>query len=379
MLQEQLSRLADQFIGNAIGLQRGEKIWIEWAGSDAAPLAKACIDKAKSLGGVPHPQARGSEYINNLLSAKPSQDELIALGLKNLETMKQMDCYIRIGDIGDQTKLNEFGDLYDDYKRLAVREFTNHRVINTRWLVVRAPTDHFAKACGMTMDQFTPFYMGANLFDYSTMVSPAEKLRILMAEGKDVEIKGKGTDLKFSIEGIGAKSCIGKFNIPDGEVFTAPVKGSVNGYVTFGPSVYNGKSFDEIFLRYKEGKIIEAKSTTESSTRDLNRIFDTDEGARYPGEFAIGFNPNIQFPVGDILFDEKIKGSFHIANGICYENYADNGNQSAIHWDVVQIQRPDYGGGTIAIDGRIIRKDGIFIVPELEALNPENLLARQKS
>ncbi len=108
----------------------------------------------------------------------------------------------------------------------------------------------------------------------------------------------------------------------------------------------------------------------------LNRILDTDPGARYVGEFSINFNPFILHPTGSILFDEKIAGGIHMAMGNCYDD-APNGNKSAVHWDLVHIQRPDYGGGELYLDGRLIRKDGIFVVPELFGLNPENLKAAQ--
>ncbi|MCI5061074.1 MAG: aminopeptidase [Alphaproteobacteria bacterium] len=373
MKQENLQKLAKQFITTALAAQKGEKIWLQWAGDDATPLADACKAYAESIGVEVRGENRGSAYVNNILAGAPSIDEIKALDQKDLADMQDMDCFLGIGEVGDRTKLKDFGELSDNYRKYASDQVTEYRVNNTRWLVVKAPSEAFAKACGMSQDDFEAFYLGANLFDHSKMEAPAEQLNKILREGKHVHIKGQGTDLEFSIDGIGARSCIGKRNLPDGEVYTAPVKGSVNGHVTFGPSFYNGKSFDEIFLRYKDGKIVEAKSTDEQSTADLNRILDTDEGARYPGEFAIAFNPNILEPVGDILFDEKIAGSFHIASGQCYKQ-ADNGNESSVHWDMVQIQRPEHGGGTIAIDGRVIRRDGLFVVPELEALNPANLL-----
>ena len=117
------------------------------------------------------------------------------------------------------------------------------------------------------------------------------------------------------------------------------------------------------------GKIVKA---TANDTERINKVFDTDEGARYVGEFAIGINPYILKPMNDILFDEKIMGSIHFTPGNCYDN-AYNGNHSAIHWDLVMIQTPEYGGGEIWFDDVLIRKDGRFVIPELQGLNPENL------
>ncbi|TGU85018.1 aminopeptidase, partial [Mesorhizobium sp. M00.F.Ca.ET.186.01.1.1] len=165
------------------------------------------------------------------------------------------------------------------------------------------------------------------------------------------------------IKGIPAIKCAGEANIPDGEVFTAPVRDSVNGTISYNtPSPYQGFTYDNIKLTFKDGKIIEA---TANDTTKINEVFDTDEGARYVGEFAIGVNPYIQNPMKDILFDEKIDGSFHFTPGQAYDD-AFNGNKSSIHWDLVMIQRPEWGGGEIWFDDRLIRKDGRFVVPELE-------------
>jgi len=186
-----------------------------------------------------------------------------------------------------------------------------------------------------------------------------------------VELKGPNTDLSFSIKGIGAIASGGGHNIPDGEVFSCPVIDSVEGEITYNaPSVYQGVSFDNVHLKFEKGKIVHAES---NNTKRLNEILDSDEGARYIGEFAIGFNPHILEPMRDILFDEKMAGSFHFTPGQAYEQ-ADNGNRSQVHWDLVQIQRPEYGGGEIRFDGELVRKDGLFVKPGLDKLNPDYLL-----
>jgi len=197
---------------------------------------------------------------------------------------------------------------------------------------------------------------------------PAMKtLSKLMDDAKEVHIKGPGTDLRFSVKGLKSIPCGGSHNIPDGEVFTAPVKDSVEGVIHYNaPSIYQGIAFDEVRLTFEKGKIVKA---TANKTKAINKILDTDEGARYIGEFAIGFHPGIREPMRDILFDEKIAGSFHFTPGQAYEGHADNGNRSAVHWDLVCIQRPDYGGGEIYFDGRLLRKDGQFVPLSLHPLN----------
>jgi aminopeptidase len=227
-----------------------------------------------------------------------------------------------------------------------------------------------AQLANTSTEAFEDFYFDVCNLDYAKMSEAMDPLVDLMNKTDVVQIKGPGTDLTFSIKDIPAIKCAGNYNIPDGEVFTAPVKDSVNGTITYNtPSPYQGYTFENVKLTFKDGKIVEA---TANDTDRINRIFDTDEGARYIGEFAIGVNPYILHPMQDILFDEKIDGSFHFTPGQCYDEAA-NGNKSAIHWDMVNIQRPDYGGGEMYFDGVLIRKDGRFVIPELDGLNPENL------
>ena len=215
-------------------------------------------------------------------------------------------------------------------------------------------------------DAFEDFFFKVCLLDYGKLEPAMNALKKRMDEANEVHITGPGTDLHFSIEGIPAIVCGGSHNIPDGEVFTAPVKNSINGTLSYNaPSIYQGVSFDNVRFQFKDGKIVEA---TANNTEKLNEILDSDAGARFIGEFAIGFNREIKHPMRDILFDEKIGGSFHFTPGQCYEQ-ASNGNKSQIHWDLVCIQRSDYGGGEIAFDGEVIRRNGKFLPKDLKPLN----------
>ncbi len=378
MNQQKLDQLAEAYIGGSLEMQAGEKIWLEYQGRESKPLADACLAAVQRRGCSAHVVESGSEYLNKLL-AHATDEQLRTIDMRDLNVMKTMDCYIRIGDVGDEALITASTEDMMRYGSLGSHEKTRYRVEKTRWLVVRAPTAAFARSCGMALPVFEDFYADACLFDYAKMRAPADVLTSILANGRDVRIVGKDTNLTFSVAGIDAKPCVGSRNIPDGECFTAPVKGSVEGHVLYGPSVYAGKKFSEIYLTYSAGKIIEARGGSDEETINLNKILDTDPGARYPGEFAIAFHPLIENPVGEILFDEKIKGSFHIASGACYKGWADNGNESAVHWDMVQIQTPAHGGGEIWIDGRLIRKDGVFVVPELFGLNPDRLLLGAKT
>jgi aminopeptidase len=208
--------------------------------------------------------------------------------------------------------------------------------------------------------------------NYEAMRTASEPLADLMNKTDKVHIVGPGTDFSFSIKGIGSVACTGERNIPDGECFSAPVKDSVNGVIQFNTaSLYQGTEFKNIRYEMKNGKIVEASAG--ENTAKLNDILDTDEGARYFGEWSLGFNPYVLHPMKDTLFDEKIAGSFHFTPGNAYDPPGGNGNTSSIHWDTVLIQRADYGGGEIFFDDRLIRKDGLFVIPELEGLNPDRL------
>jgi aminopeptidase len=251
-----------------------------------------------------------------------------------------------------------------------LRPVLDYRVNKTRWVVLRWPSPSMAQAANMSTEAFEDFYFDVCTMDYRRMARAMVPLEKRMRAADRVHLKGPGTDLTFSIKGIGAKPCNGLRNIPDGEVFSCPVKDSVEGTIQFNtPTLYSGTRFENVRLEFKAGKIVGA---TGSNTRRLNEILDTDAGSRYIGEFSLGFNPHIQNPMCDILFDEKIAGSLHFTPGQAYED-CDNGNRSAVHWDMVLIQRPEWGGGEVWFDGELLRKDGLFLPSDLRGLNPNRL------
>ena len=244
------------------------------------------------------------------------------------------------------------------------------RVPQTRWVVLRYPTPSMAQLAETSLEAFEDFYFDVCTLNYAKMSLAMDKLVERMKRADQVHITGKGTDLRFSIKGLPPIKCDGKLNIPDGEVFSAPVRESVNGVLTYNtPSIYQGNVYENICLTFENGKIVKA---TANNTEAINRIFDTDPGARYVGEFSFGVNPYITKAMKDTLFDEKISGSIHFTPGHCYDE-CDNGNKSSQHWDLVLIQTPECGGGEIYFDDVLIRKDGRFVLPELDCLNPENL------
>jgi aminopeptidase len=286
--------------------------------------------------------------------------------------MQDMDAYI---GIRGGENCNENSDVPEENLQIE-SEFYSHpvhheiRVKNTKWVILRYPNEGMASSAGMSTDAFEDFFFNVCNLDYSKMDKAMDSLKKRLDKADKVHIIGNGTDLTFSIKGIGSVKCSGSCNIPDGEIYTAPIRDSVNGVIKYNtPSVENGFKYENVELTFKDGKIIKA---TANDNEKINAIFDTDEGARYVGEFAFGVNPYITKPMGDILFDEKISGSIHFTPGSCYED-CNNHNESAIHWDLVLIQTPEFGGGKIYIDGELIREDGLFVPEDLRCLNPENL------
>jgi aminopeptidase len=369
MRDPRLDQLADVLVNYSTRVQKGENVLINAIG-DVNELVKAVIRQVYAAGGHPYVQLVQPPILRELL-LQTNEEQLAVMSEAEVAFMKKMDCYIGIRS-GDN--INEYADVPGDkmklYTSLLQRPVQDVRVPHTRWVVLRYPNASMAQLANMSTEAFEDFYFKVCTLDYGKMSEAMENLVSLMEKTDKVRITGPGTDLTFSIKGIPAIKCAGEYNIPDGEVFTAPVKDSVNGVITYNtPSPYQGFTFEQVKLTFRDGRIVDA---TANDTERINQIFDTDEGARYVGEFAIGVNPYIQNPMKDILFDEKIDGSFHFTPGQCYDE-APNGNQSAVHWDLVCIQRPEWGGGEIYFDDRLIRKDGRFVVPELECLNPENL------
>ena len=370
MKDPRIDVLAHNLINYSLKLQQGEKVLIENFGLQR-DLVKALVREAYNAGAYPFVSLKDHQINRELLlGAQEEQFEMMATFEANV--MKEMDAYIglRSGD-----NINELADVPADKtsiegNTIGKKVHRDIRVPKTRWVVLRYPNSSMAQLSKMSTDAFEDFYFNVCNLDYSKMSKAMDSLVDLMNKTDQVRLTGPGTDLSFSIKDIPAIKCAGEMNIPDGEVFTAPVKNSVNGVITYNtPSPYQGFTFENVKLTFVEGKIVNAEA---NDSERINKIFDTDEGARYIGEFAIGVNPYILHPMQDILFDEKIDGSFHFTPGQCYDE-AYNGNSSNIHWDMVNIQRPDYGGGEIYFDGVLIRKDGRFVLPELECLNPENL------
>ena len=367
------AQLADVLCGFSTRLKKGEKVLIDVA-ETPEEFVIALIRSARKHGATPMVNLQNAR-VSREMAREGTAEQFQLLCDHELARMKKMQAYIAVRGANN---IFESSDVPADRARLQgekLRPLMDWRVNKTKWVVLRWPTASMAQQAKLSTEAFEDFYFRVCTLDYSRMIPGMKALADAMMATDQVHITGQGTDLKFSIKGMNAIPCGGEYNIPDGEVFTAPIKDSVHGVLQYNcPTIYQGVSFENIRLVFKHGKVVEA---TANNTKRLNEILDTDGGARFIGEFALGFNPHILNPMQDILFDEKIAGSFHFTPGKCYET-TDNGNKSSIHWDMVCIQRPEYGGGEIRFDGKVIRKDGLFVPKALQKLNPDYLLGKQR-
>ncbi len=372
MRDARFDQLAQVLTGYSTRLRRGEKVLIE-AFDVPDQMTIALLRAARKRGAIPFVQLQRAP-VSRELALEANETQLNLLARHELARMKKMDAYIALRGSHNITELSDVPVAQMRLVAKKMRAVQDYRVKKTKWVVLRWPTPAMAQQAGMSTEAFEDFFFDVCTLDYRKLQPGMKALRALMQRTDRVEISGPGTELRFSIKKIPAIICGGDRNIPDGEVFTAPVRDSVNGFITFNaPTIYQGTAFENVRLEFQNGKIVQA---TSNQTKKLNDVLDSDAGARFIGEFSIAFNPHILHPMRDILFDEKIAGSFHFTPGQAYEE-ADNGNRSQIHWDMVNIQRQDYGGGEIYFDGKLIRKDGEFVVPPLRSLNRASLLRKK--
>ena len=370
MIDPRMTKLAEVLIGYSTAMKPGEKVLIE---AIDIPLEMTCelIRVTRQAGADPLVTLK-SNRVHRALLQNSSESQFNLIADTEAFRMAKVDAYIGLRGNHNIAELSgvspEAHKIYEEtvWKRV----HSDIRVPKTRWVVLRWPHPAMAQQANRSTESFEQFYFDVCTMDYEKMGNAMKPLAARMEKADKVRIVGPGTELDFSIKGIAAIPCDGKLNIPDGEVFSAPVRDSVNGTLQYNArTIYRGTIHDDVRLEFQNGKIVKATST---NTDHLNEVLDADDGGRYIGEFAIGFNPFVTEPMLDILFDEKIAGSFHFTPGQAYEE-ADNGNKSGIHWDIVCLQDADHGGGEIWFDGELIRKDGLFVTDDLKPLNPDAL------
>ncbi len=366
-MDEKINALADILVNYSLNVKEKEKVLITSTGEVANDLIYMLVKKIASKGGMPFVKYISNE-IDGLIKEVMTEDMVHEIVKRKEFEVNNYDSFITItcssNEFENKNKKMDMVNLLGK----ACSKLDHIRINERKWVILNYPTKLDAYKAEMPTRDYYEYAMNAMIFDYQQMKEDSKALKKLMEETNRVRILGPNTDLTFSIKDMPAVPCMGEYNIPDGEVFTAPVKDSVNGIISFNTkTIYMNNLFSNVRLEFKDGKITNA--TCDSGNQEkLEEILNMDEGARYVGEFSLGFNPLITEPMGDILFDEKIKGSLHLTPGKCYDE-APNGNDSIIHWDLVLIQREEYGGGEIYFDDVLIRKDGKFVLEELKPLN----------
>jgi len=363
-------QLARLIVHHSCALKPGESVLIE-SFDLASGLVIDLIEETQAAGAIPMVSLRDNAVLRaQLVGATEAQ--LHVQAALELSQMKLVQAYVGIRASNNVSELADVpADRMSLYQQVVAKPVhLDYRVNNTRWVVLRYPNDGMAQLANMSTEAFEDFYFRVCSVDYARMQRAMEPLVARMKRTDRVHLKGPGTDLRFSIKDIGVIPCFGQRNIPDGECFTAPVRDSVEGVISYNtPSVYLGTTYDHLSFTFEKGRIAKAAGDPQDK---LDQLLDTDDGARYVGEFSLGFNPHVLHPMKDTLFDEKIAGSLHFTPGQCYKT-TENGNRSRIHWDLVLIQRPEYGGGEVWFDDELIRKDGLLVVDDLKGLNPDSL------
>ena len=362
---ESVKKLAEIIVHHSLKVKENEKVLINFDGIESMPLIREIVHeviKSKGVVEIDYQDQDINDYVRSHLT-----DEIISVKANKMKyQVENYDCFVRIcyrkSDYYDKnTNKDMKGKLLsslEPYKEIQINK--------RRWVLLNYPSMVDSFKARMTPEEFYDFAFSTMTVDYDKMYQDMLPLKALMEKTDKVRIVAPNTDITFSIKGMPAIICAGESNIPDGECFTAPLKNSVNGTITYNvPSPYQGEIFENVSLTFKDGQIIKASS---NHNEKIKEIFSTDDGARYVGEFSLGLNPMIMEPMGDILYDEKIAGSIHFTPGCCYDE-CPNGNKSNIHWDMVLIQRKEHGGGEIYFDDVLIRKDGLFVLPELKNLN----------
>jgi aminopeptidase len=351
---------------------------LDFRGPSTLELLREVVTEVTRAGGVPF-VLFGEDSLSRRFLRDAGEDQVASWGKIHENLMREMQCYMRVNGTDNPFDL---ADLSEDARKWEREYYMNRvhlkiRVPNTKWVVLRYPTYSMAQQARMSREGFADLYYKVCNLDYGRFSRAMDPLKELMEKTDRVRLTAKDTDVEFSIKGIGVVKCDGAMNIPDGEVFTAPVKESVNGVITYNSgTIYSGTSWDWVRLFFEKGKIVKIEASNDVDK--LREIFSTDEAASYIGEFSFGLNPHLHAAIKDTLFDEKIYGSFHTALGQCYDN-AFNGNQSAIHWDLVCIQTAQYGGGKVWMDGVLVRENGDWVHPDLrDVLSIEALTAAEE-
>lgn len=365
-MESKLNKLSNLIVKYSLSLQKGERVLINAMSVKTSPLVMKLIDSIHAVGAIPFVRIYDNEITNKLVE-NTSPDRIKEIVIQKEDDNKNYDAFINVRYTENEYEGKNIDSSIKANISNATKKADKIRINERKWVLLNYPSIVDAYKAKMPFEEFSNYALEAMTYDYSQMKDKINPLKQLMEKTDKVRILSPNTDISFSIKNMPIIPCLGTCNIPDGEMYTAPIKDSVNGIISYNaPSAYSNNVFNNVRLTFKDGKIIDM--TSDNDVDLLTEIFNTDEGSRYVGEFSLGFNPLITKPIGDTLFDEKINGSIHFTPGQCYTD-ANNGNDSGIHWDLVLIQTKEYGGGELYFDDVLIRKDGKFVLDELKDLN----------
>lgn len=354
MKDQRLEKFADVLLQHSLNIQEGENVVIR-TGYLAKPLIEEFYRKVTD---------RGANAFVHVLSdplRKYFMEKATPKQLENESTIyegiyEKADAVLVIEAPENTKHLSNVPPIKNMEYNKAISPILK-RIMSKRWVLTNYPVEAFAQDADMSLTEYEDFLFDAVLVDYEKMDRDMDKILDIFDEADTVRLVGMDTDLTFSIKGRKGIKCSGQNNVPDGEVYYSPVTNSANGHIYYEfPAIRYGNQVDGVRLEFKDGKIVNARSA--SNERFLNQMLDTDEGARYLGEFGIGLNYGIKKFIKNILFDEKIGGTIHLAAGNAYEGSGGE-NVSVVHWDMIKELRTF---GEIYADGRLVQKNGIYLI-----------------
>jgi aminopeptidase len=356
MQDARVKKLASILVNHSLGVKKGENVVIAASSELAKPLVLEVFKEVLKAGGNPLTSI-GFEETQNIFYNFASKEQIHNFPETRYHEAKNVDCFVNIRASANKKALSGIDPALISERSKVLKPISEEIVNKKRWILCNYPTNALAQEADMSLEEYEDFLYGATNIDWNKVKKKEEKLKAVLDKASAVRIVGKDTDLTLSIKGRKAIACYGERNMPDGEVFLSPVEDSAEGCIYYEmPAIYQGREVLGIRLKFKRGKIIEAKA--DKNEGFLNAMLDTDKGGRFLGELGIGTNYGIQKFSKDILFDEKIGGTVHLAAGRSYEE-AGGKNVSAIHWDMIKDLRQS---GAIYLDGKAIQKNGKFLI-----------------
>lgn len=359
-MKGKLEEFAEVLLERSVNIEDGDHVYLLVKSVDAVPLFDEVRKKVIQQGGIPHEHVLYDSQLGAMdytWMKHASKEQLETVSEAKKAELEEMDAYIRIGGDDNTKELKGI-----DSEKISTREKATEELLQQRleldWVATRYPTDAMAQDAEMPTQEFHNFVFDAvTEVDWEELEERNQKVKEIFDGAEEVRIEAEGTDITLSLSDREGLPCNGENNMPDGEVFYAPVKDSLNGKISFEyPGVTDGDEVEGIVLHFKDGKVVDYSA--EQNEELLEKKLATDEGAKYVGEFGIGTNRQIQRFVKNTLFDEKIGGTIHLALGRAYDETVPEdaeANESGIHWDIVENLREN---GRITVDGEVVQENG---------------------